>query len=129
MTESLCFHGQDFAPSSRHRALFNIIPAPLEKSVSYGTGTFAGPDEILRASAQLELFDGKSIPADHGIFTSEHVDCHGPVKKALRNIQSAVSASLASKSIPVILGGEHTVTIGAIQAIAEKHDSFWRDTV
>ncbi len=124
MTDSLHFHGQDVAPSSRNRALFHIIPAPLEKSVSYGTGTFAGPTEILRASAQLELFDGKSTPADYGIFTAEHIDCHGPVKEALSNIQSVVSTALASQSIPVILGGEHTVTLGALQAMVEKHDSF-----
>ncbi len=124
LATSLRFHGQDVAPLSPAEALFHIIPAPLEKSVSYGTGTASGPAEILRASAQLELFDSKSIPADHGIFTAAPVDCHGSVEKALENIQSTVRTSLASKSIPVVLGGEHTVTLGATQAIAEKNNSF-----
>jgi len=124
MTELLRFHGQDLAPTSPEKALFHIIPAPLEKSVSYGTGTAAGPAALLLASSQLELFDGKSIPADHGIFTAEPVDCQGPVEQSLANIQSAVSRTLALGSIPVVLGGEHTVTIGAVEAIAEQHNSF-----
>lgn len=121
---SLSFHGQDVTPQSPESALFHIIPAPLEKSVSYGTGTSSGPAEILRASSQLELFDGKSAPADYGIFTAESVDCRGLVENVLENIQAVVRQSLFSNSLPIILGGEHTVTLGAIEAIAEQHDSF-----
>jgi agmatinase len=121
---SLYFHGQDVPPQSPEIALFHVIPAPLELSVSYGTGTSYGPAEILRASGQLELFDGKSIPADYGIFTAESVNCRGRVEHALENIRAVVRQSLCSRSIPVVLGGEHTVTLGAIEAIAEQHDSF-----
>ena len=124
MKDSRRFHGQDLPPTSPEKALFHIIPVPLEKSVSYGTGTKDGPDEIIKASAQLELFDGKSIPADYGIFTTKQVDCHGPVEETLENIKTAVHQTLVSRSIPVILGGEHTVTLGAIEAMAEAHDSF-----
>jgi agmatinase len=124
MTEFLHFHGQDVPQSPHNSALFHVIPAPLEKSVSYGTGTFTGPSEIIRASSQLELFDGKSIPADYGIFTAPHIDCQGPVTESLKNIQAVVDTTLAAKSIPIILGGEHTVSLGAIQALAEKHESF-----
>lgn len=118
------FHGQDATPISPENALFHLIPAPLEKSVSYGSGTAFGPTEIIKASNQLELFDGKSMPADYGIFTAAAVDCYGSVEKALENIQSAVSTSLALGKIPVVLGGEHTVTLGAVEAIANQHGSF-----
>jgi agmatinase len=124
MTESLRFHGQDVAPTPAEKALFHIIPAPLEKSVSYGTGTAGGPAALLRASSQLELFDGKSIPADYGIFTAESVDCNGSVEQSLANIQLAVSRALALGSVPIVLGGEHTVTIGAVEALTGQHDSF-----
>ncbi|MEZ4551415.1 MAG: hypothetical protein R2874_13335 [Desulfobacterales bacterium] len=45
---------------------------PYERSVSYGTGTAKGPEAILESSQQLELFDGTSIPAEHGIYTHPH---------------------------------------------------------
>ncbi len=122
--QPLLFHGEDVSSAPPAKALFHIIPAPLEKSVSYGTGTSAGPLEILQASSQLELFDGKSIPADYGIFTAPSVDCNGTVEESLKNIQAAISTSVASNSIPVLLGGEHTVTLGAIEALAGQHESF-----
>lgn len=121
---SLHFHGLDVAPAPPETALFHVIPAPLEKSVSYGTGTASGPAEILRASSQLELFDGKSVPADHGIYTAPSVDCHGSVPTALENIRAAVSSALSVRSLPVVLGGEHTVSLGAVEALAAAHDSF-----
>jgi len=124
MTELLRFHGQDLSPSQPDRALFHVIPAPLEKSVSYGTGTADGPAALLQASSQLELFDGKSTPADYGIFTAEPVDCQGSVEQSLSNIEAAVSRTLALGSIPVVLGGEHTVTLGAVEAISRQHSTF-----
>lgn len=118
------FHGLDVTPAAPEAALFHVIPAPLEKSVSYGTGTAGGPAAILQASTQLELFDGKSRPAEHGIFTAPAVDCQGPVDQALANIQRAVGAALAVRGIPVVLGGEHTVTMGAVAALADRPEPF-----
>ncbi|MBU1249275.1 MAG: arginase family protein, partial [Proteobacteria bacterium] len=42
------------------QAAFHVIPAPLESSVSYGSGTALGPAAVLQASTQLELWDGSS---------------------------------------------------------------------
>ena len=51
----------DITPASFENALFHILPAPLEKSVSYGSGTANGPQAILKASLQLEAFDGHGV--------------------------------------------------------------------
>jgi agmatinase len=121
----LHFHGDDVAPAPAAEALFYVIPAPLERSVSYGSGTACGPAEILRASAQLELFDGKSIPAEHGIYTDSSVDCGSAnVEQALDAIQAAVGTAIAANSLAVLLGGEHTVSLPAVKAIKAKHASF-----
>jgi len=69
MSEYTNFHGDDVAPSKPEEALFHVIPVPYEKSVSYGSGTAEGPAAILAASCQLEVFDGKSTPAQYGICT------------------------------------------------------------
>jgi agmatinase len=120
----LTFHGADVTPSLPHSALFHVIPAPYEESVSYGTGTADGPEAILEASAQLELFDGRGIPAAAGIHTTAPVDCAGPPPLVLSRIEAAVGRCLNLGKCPVVLGGEHTVTSGAIAALQGKHERF-----
>jgi len=101
-------------------ALFHIIPVPFEKSVSYGTGTAKGPRAILESSQQLELFDGRSIPAEHGIYTHPVMDCESDAETVLQNISAAVTRVLTMDKIPVLLGGEHTVSVGAFRAIKNQ---------
>ncbi len=115
------FHGDDIAPSCPENALFHIIPVPYEQSVSYGGGTAKGPAAILEASTQLEVFDNKSCPADFGLHTAPFVDCSNDHDTNLNNVKNAVAKTLKLNKIPVILGGEHTLTTGAIDALIEKH--------
>jgi agmatinase len=107
-------------------SLFHILPVPYEKTVSYGTGTGNGPSAIINASQQLESYDGISIPLEYGIFTHEHIDCRGRDidVNVLKKIEQATTSIFSMKKIPVILGGEHTVSYGSI--IAAKN--FFKDT-
>lgn len=107
-------HHQDPALS-----LFHVIPVPYEKTVSYGMGANRGPAAILEASWYLEAFDGVGIPAEKGIYTWYPVDCRGGPEQVLSEIQKTVAAVFRERKIPVILGGEHTVTLGAARAL--KH--------
>ena len=99
-------------------ALFHVLPAPLEATVSYGGGAAQGPAAILEASQQLEDWDGRSCPLEAGIHTLHAVDCGGPIEAVLERIEAATAAILAAGKIPVTLGGEHTVTLGALRAVA-----------
>jgi agmatinase len=101
-------------------AFFHVIPVPYEESVSYGGGTAKGPESILVASDQLELWDGKSKPADLGIHTSSAVDCSGQGEEVIERIAESVKQSLAINKMPVVLGGEHTVTWGVIKGFLES---------
>lgn len=118
------FHGEDVVPSPPDEALFHIIPVPYEESVSYGTGTGAGPEGVLEASCQLELLTLDVVPAEHGFYTAPAVDCSGQCETVLDNIEAAVAKTLALKKIPVVIGGEHTVTCGVIPALKNHFDDF-----
>jgi agmatinase len=122
--DTLHFHGTDIPPSPPENALFHIIPVPLEQSVSYGTGTADGPRAILEASLQLETLTCGVIPADLGIHTTAPVDCKGPLERTLDITEKLVEQALRAKSVPVILGGEHTVTCGAIPALQRSCKDF-----
>lgn len=115
------FIGLDRRPPEPENALFHIIPVPCEKTVSYGGGAANGPRAILEASLQLELFDGIGIPADSGIYTHPPVDCSGPMDAVLQNISEAVAGVLRLQKIPVLLGGEHSITPGAIPEMKSRY--------
>ena len=116
----LFFLESELGQSSPDQSLFHIIPAPLEQSVSYGPGTAKGPLAIIQASQQLELFDGYSNPWESGIFTHSKINCHQDIKNVLSDIQNKVSEAFSQKKIPIVIGGEHTVSLGAFRAIAES---------
>jgi agmatinase len=100
------------APES---ARFHVVPVPYEKTVSYGNGTAKGPAAIIEASSQLERFDGMSDPGAEGIYTWPAVDCSRAPERVIDDIALAVKRILKLKKMPVVLGGEHTVTWGVIK--------------
>jgi len=101
-------------------SLFHIIPVPLEKTVSYGKGTSLGPDAIIEASQQLEAYDGSSVPLIKGIYTHKPIDCGGDSTDVLIETEKEVSSVLKTGKIPVVLGGEHTVSYAPAVAF-KKH--------
>ncbi|MBQ9536388.1 MAG: agmatinase [Desulfovibrionaceae bacterium] len=116
----LPFLASEYAPKLRNEAKFHIIPIPLEQSVSYGAGTRNGPAAILRASQQLEAWENERFPGKLGFYTGEAIDCSAPIENVLAKISAEVTTTLNLGKIPVLLGGEHTVTLGALRAFYER---------
>ena len=101
-----------------------VIPFGLEATVSYGTGTAKGPAAILAASHQLELFDEelwREPCLDYGIATIAEPAIARPVGKALDQLEAIVEAVVAAERFPLVLGGEHSLTIGAIRPFVRRH--------
>jgi len=109
------FLASELPEVSPKRARFHVLPVPYEKTVSYGGGTARGPAAILAASAQLERWDGESDPGAEGIYTWPEVDCSGAPERVIETIAGAVARILALGKLPVVLGGEHTVTWGVVR--------------
>ena len=114
------FLASELRKEERQKPLFHVVPVPMEMTVSYGGGTAKGPDAILVASQQLERWDGYSEPFCEGITTLPAVDCSGSVEQILQRIEVVTVSVLETGGIPVLLGGEHTVSLGAIRALAKK---------
>jgi agmatinase len=108
---------------ARHpeRAKAVVIPFGLEASVSYGGGTRTGPAAILAASQQLELFDEelwREPYRDYGIATVREPEMVPGVEAALVQLAGLVETVLDAGRFPFVLGGEHSVTAGAIRPFA-----------
>ena len=101
-----------------------IVGAPLEETACYGRGTADGPGAIRNASECLEEY----CPiADRSLQDISLVDIGDiplsvvPFPKNLEFIRNAVSKIIAKRARSMLLGGEHTVTLPAFEAVFEQH--------
>lgn len=100
--------------------LFCLLPIPFEKSVSYGEGCARAPLEILRASQQLERCTERSEPICAGIETTEPLQIDDG-EELLHSGADEVKKIFSKGQIPIILGGEHSVSLAAFAAIKELY--------
>jgi agmatinase len=101
-----------------------IIPFGLEASVSYGGGTKAGPTAIIEASHQLELFDEelwREAYRDYGIAALAEPRIPARIEDALALLELSVGEVLAAERFPFVLGGEHSLTPGAIRPFVSRY--------
>lgn len=118
------FLGEELSKAENNEAaaLFHVLPFGLEKTVSYGSGTANGPAAIIEASHQLERWLEGDEPCRHGIFTAPEIDCSGDIQSCLKNLTQAVFSAASKNHIPIILGGEHSLTYGAIMGLRAVFD-------
>ncbi|HPM40973.1 MAG TPA: agmatinase [bacterium] len=108
--------------SAYEKAAFAVIPVPYEHTVSYGGGTANGPSAIIEASAQVELYDEelRFEPYEAGVATLPALDVAGkPPREMARLVSRAVAGVLSDGKIPIVLGGEHSVTPPAVASAKE----------
>lgn len=114
--------GADAGPPEDARAV--VIPFPLEATVTYGAGTAQGPDAIIAASSELELYDvelGREAAREFGIATLDVPPVATDLSEALDQIAGLVETVLDQDRFPLVLGGEHSLTAGAVRPFAARH--------
>jgi agmatinase len=121
------FLGLEEKYSSFENSEIVILPAPLEKTVSYGQGTSLGPVKLMEASQYVEFFDEetfKEICFDKGICTVEPLE-FGPLKieESLELLYSTVKQLMKSGKFVATLGGEHSLSIAPIKAHLENFEN------
>lgn len=116
------FLGEEANIASEKR--ISIISAPLANTVSWIGGTDNGPAAIIEASPALEVFDDELLfeTVRAGIETLPPLNFFGLTSEAaLQRICKEVWGELQKERFPVVLGGEHTVSIAAVAACAKKY--------
>jgi agmatinase len=101
-----------------------IVPVPYDETSTWIRGADKGPDSILEASVNLEFYDVETSSEAHlsGINTVEPVLEKGTPEKLVNAVYDKTLLLLSDKKFPVIIGGNHTVSIGAIKAFSEYFD-------
>jgi agmatinase len=102
-----------------------IVPVPYDETSTWMKGADKGPDAILEASVNLEFYDIETSSEAHlkGIFTVPPVLQKESPEKLSEDVYYRILTLLSENKFPVIIGGNHTVSIGAIKAFAEYFDN------
>jgi agmatinase len=101
-----------------------IIPFGLEASVSYGGGTSKGPQAMIDASHQVELFDEHFWCEPYqqiGVVTLPEPEINPVLEKAVDQLESIVQKVLDDGKFPFTFGGEHSITPGTIRPFVKKY--------
>ena len=100
-----------------------ILPFPYEKTTCYVKGSEKGPDAIIRASAEMELFDEECGNIfEIGICTLNPLEVNDEPESMNGIIYKNIKNLLKDDKFVVILGGEHSITSGIVRAFKEKYN-------
>jgi agmatinase len=99
-----------------------VLPVPYDETSTWLKGADKGPDAILEASPNMEFYDIETGTEAHlhGIFTLDPITEKSSPEALTEAVRVKVGQLLDEKKFPVIIGGNHTVSIGAFRAFGEK---------
>lgn len=101
-----------------------LFGAPFDSTTSFRPGARFGSAAIRHESFGLETYSpyqDKDL-TDYKIFDSGDIElCFGSAESALNDIEERATTILNDKKLPILIGGEHLVTLGAVRAVAKKY--------
>ena len=117
--------GGDEASCFFEAARIAVLPVPYEATVSYMPGARGGPEAILRASTQVELYDEqlRIEPYRAGIWTDRMLPIDSlPPAEAVRAVSRRFGEIMDAGKWVVMLGGEHSITPGGVAAAVARRE-------
>ena len=121
---NMIFGGSDNKMSSLGEAKAVIVPVPYGETVTYRPGTENGPQAILEASDKMELFDEELNREIYkiGINTAPPLKVSGLDPEIMVDtVEKEVDGIFAKNKMPVVIGGEHSVGVGAVRAARKRY--------
>ncbi len=119
----------DFGGAVKQTASFDfaVIGIPYDEKSSFLKGAAQGPQAIRRASTgnMINSFTelGADLYSDADLVDLGDVDVSGSYEQVSEKIHSQVHKALSGSAIPLILGGDHSVTLPVVQTLARHFES------
>ena len=101
-----------------------LFGAPFDSTTSFRPGARFGPAAMRHESFGLETYSPyqNADLTDYPVFDSGDLElCFGSTEAALKDIEERTETILADGKFPVLLGGEHLVTLGAFRAVLNQY--------
>lgn len=113
--------------SSWEKSRIVIQPVAYDLTTSYKSGTNLGPKAIIEASRYMETYDEETGKEAYksGMYTAEEIIPDSPAPEdVIARLETRVGDCLKAGKFPVILGGEHSISLGAVRALKKKNKDF-----
>ena len=101
-----------------------VVPVPFDATTCYRPGTREGPQAIIDASRNLELYDTelRRSPCEVGIHTLRAIEpIMGNAAAMTNRIEQVTGQLLDRGKFVATLGGDHSISIGVIRAFAARY--------
>lgn len=123
MKEVFSFGGLSGEYSNPDKSKIAIIPVAYDGTSTWCKGADEGPMAIIEASANMELYDIEtdSEVFKRGIFTDEEIGGDISSVGMTEAVESTVRYYLEGGKFVVVIGGEHSVSVGSIRAHARQY--------
>lgn len=114
---------EEFASEANSKVV--LVPVPYDGTSTYGKGADKGPDAILDASENMELYDIETESEVYlqGVFLAPTVTEDRSPELMVEAVEKAISGYLDKDKFVTMLGGEHSVSIGSIRAFNKKFEN------
>ncbi len=109
------------------KSKYVVLGVPFDSTVSFRPGCRFGPDRIREFFYQLETYDietGLDFE-DIDVYDGGNLSFETNTEYIIKKIRRIVSEIVSDKKIPVLLGGEHTITLGGIKGLLEEDNEFF----
>lgn len=105
-------------------ARYVLLPVPYDGTSTFVKGADRGPQAILDASDSLELYDVQyqKEACNAGIHTDHHDYDFSTPDAMVKSVYHRVKHFMDMQKFPILLGGEHSVSVGAIKAMSEQYE-------
>jgi agmatinase len=115
------FGGKDSNWTDYKSAKIIVFSVPYDCTATWQKGADLGPEAILEASAHVELYDIEtdSEVHSHGIHTFQLSNLPGSPEELTHVIRQKFSSFITDGKFPVMLGGNHSITPGAVKGIKD----------
>lgn len=102
-----------------------IVPVPYDETSTWMKGADKGPEAILDASVNLEFYDIETSSEAHlkGINTIDPILEKKTPERLVTAVYEKITSLLSESKYPVLIGGNHSVSIGSIKAFSECYNN------
>ena len=124
MNKIFNFGGIESPYSEYGKAKFVVLPVPYDLTATYVPGARNGPKAVIEASNHMELYDEELGKETYrvGIDTGETLDVADKSPEDMLNMVSkAVSSEIESQKYQVVMGGEHSISLGVVRELVKKY--------
>ncbi|NVM25654.1 MAG: agmatinase [Desulfobacterales bacterium] len=120
--KDVLFGGNDSNWTDYKSAKIIVFPVPYDYTATWQKGAASGPEAIIEASAHVELYDIETDTEVHlqGIHTFQLHHLPRSPEDMTQVMRQNLSSFVKDGKFPVMLGGNHSITPGAVQGIKNQ---------